>query len=596
MKRKRPLLIKKEEGYLLTWEEDPSSSVILKGEFGPAEDSPKAPLTSPTLLLNATFFSEEELLALALSEKGRFEENFFKTYEIDTRKEPVAIVSNNPTKLQKFLETYGGLFKARAFCLRKNPDFPLIEDLTIAYEAGAYLFSYLFWAPVDEEKCLSCGLCGRSCPKEAISPGPRIDVSRCDFCRTCEKVCPSGAIDLFRYETREESFSRVVFLEEVPEGISRKKGRLFGPEELEEFFGSLGRFEISEVVRFQDGRCQFVPRFGSGCLLCLQSCPKEALEITEKGLKIDHFLCKECGSCVARCPTGALEFAPFDDRGFFSYLAGLPSLEGRVVVIGTEEELARFFWHPSYPEEGDFFFLAHGAPASLGPEKLLSLLAKGARNIVFLSEAPEDYEFTNEILERLFRVRPIAKLQREEFKEKFSRLSPVKISLKALPAFKGRRAYFRDLLYQFWLLAEKPAFALPARDFGWLEIAPSSCTLCLACLNECHTEALKADPQRLALTFEPALCVGCGICEEICPEKALRLEKTLRLDENFFEKLTLQQDEPVFCRRCGKYFGTRKSQEKVRNTLADLGRFNNMLSLLDYCEDCRVKEIFEEEE
>lgn len=54
---------------------------------------------------------------------------------------------------------------------------------------------------VDGEKCISCGLCVRTCPNDAITLDeqtrkPRIWLARCIFCARCAEVCPTKAITM----------------------------------------------------------------------------------------------------------------------------------------------------------------------------------------------------------------------------------------------------------------------------------------------------------------------------------------------------------------------------------------------------------------
>ena len=60
----------------------------------------------------------------------------------------------------------------------------------------------------DIEKCISCGICQRVCPNQAIRmvPAedrekypklyPEVDLGKCCFCALCQEFCPTKAIKL----------------------------------------------------------------------------------------------------------------------------------------------------------------------------------------------------------------------------------------------------------------------------------------------------------------------------------------------------------------------------------------------------------------
>ncbi len=56
----------------------------------------------------------------------------------------------------------------------------------------------------------------------------------------------------------------------------------------------------SPELIWHEGRC-------IGAKDCLEACPKEALNLTEKGIAINRGRCDSCGACEKACPTGALE-------------------------------------------------------------------------------------------------------------------------------------------------------------------------------------------------------------------------------------------------------------------------------------------------
>lgn len=44
-----------------------------------------------------------------------------------------------------------------------------------------------------------------------------------------------------------------------------------------------------------------------GCHICLETCPNQALHITDKGISIQRSICEGCGNCAEACPSTAME-------------------------------------------------------------------------------------------------------------------------------------------------------------------------------------------------------------------------------------------------------------------------------------------------
>ena len=44
----------------------------------------------------------------------------------------------------------------------------------------------------------------------------------------------------------------------------------------------------------------------TGCGVCEDVCPREAISITQGVAVIDHHICNDCGSCFSVCPQGAI--------------------------------------------------------------------------------------------------------------------------------------------------------------------------------------------------------------------------------------------------------------------------------------------------
>ena len=44
----------------------------------------------------------------------------------------------------------------------------------------------------------------------------------------------------------------------------------------------------------------------TGCGLCVDACPLEAIKLEDDKANVDANLCTECGSCVDECPNDAI--------------------------------------------------------------------------------------------------------------------------------------------------------------------------------------------------------------------------------------------------------------------------------------------------
>jgi ferredoxin len=104
---------------------------------------------------------------------------------------------------------------------------------------------------------------------------------------------------------------------------------------------------------------------------------------------------------------------------------------------------------------------------------------------------------------------------------------------------------------------------------------------------------LSADSESLSLCWNGSLCIVCRSCVEACPEEALSHTGGAILEDTFFTPVEVSRAEPMACEGCGKVFGTRKSFEKVMAILAK--KQQNPPEHLNYCEDCRVLKLLEDQ-
>ena len=132
--------------------------------------------------------------------------------------------------------------------------------------------------------------------------------------------------------------------------------------------------------------------------------------------------------------------------------------------------------------------------------------------------------------------------------------------------------------------------------FGNLLMDAGACTVCKACVGACPTGALTDDKCSPRILFLERKCVQCGLCANVCPEKAIGLNPRMvydRVSRN--SPSILIECEPFTCVECGTPFATGKVVEKMTEKLSrnPMYQGKGALRRLRMCRDCRIRDIFE---
>ncbi len=590
---------------LLNSEEDLPDGTVLVGAFSNMTGE-KDWVVSPTLKLNADLcdLSHDSLLDLAMAEQKRLAEEVVKSHLLESRAEAV-VISDSPEKMRRFLDDLAGVIDIKPILTRGyGHEWPVAEELELSEGSKGLNLSVAYRLPVEQGLCSYCGACGPACPQGCLDEDLNLDFSRCDRCGECTRVCPEGAIDIHRMERVELLTPAVVILGNPEIALPRNSRRIYREDALRNFFSTIGVHRIDEAILHVQRICQYHPRLDVGCSQCLDACPHDAISRTETGLLIDHERCAECGACVAVCPTGAMQYGRFSDRSFLDYFSHFRPVSGTTLVIGTESSLKKIWWRENQRRFPDCLFLVHPQPLALNAMHLLFLFAIGVSRIIVVgrrhsSDQPfwEQIRFVNTILGWLVGMEPCSVHEPENLsKDTFKPVAhPLKVLYKDFGL--GDRREKTASILRFLLDFSPQKKTLLQREvpatYGWVLCDTEACTGCVACLNVCSLEALKADPEDFSVVFTPVRCIQCGACVTVCPGDALTLKHGLGLGHDFFGPQTLFTDEPMVCKECGKVFGSKKSFEHVIKLL-ETGRVMEFdTSVLQYCETCRAIKIFE---
>lgn len=380
----------------------------------------------------------------------------------------------------------------------------------------------------------------------------------------------------------------------------------------------VGEFEKPRWVAYDAAICAHSRSRKVGCRNCLDVCPTGAITPDGDHVSIDPHVCAGCGACAGVCPTGAASYAVPPPGALLGRLRTLlltyHRASGERAALLVHDGRAGVEAIATLARHGDglpatVLPFAVEEVAQVGLDTLLSAVAWGAQSVhLVLPRARADeqeglrrtVEVANVILEgQGYGARVFLGDEGELVATGASRWSGAVHSATSAHAAVGtKRERQRAALAALHAAAPEPAdeVALPVgAPFGRVVVDTDGCTLCLACVSACPTDALRDNPDRPMLRFIEDACIQCGLCAVTCPENVITPEPRLRF-QGTAAPVTLKEEEPALCVRCAKPFGTRGSIERVVARLAGHSMFPDAVAMerLRMCADCRVAAQFED--
>ncbi|WP_316902847.1 4Fe-4S binding protein [Ralstonia mannitolilytica] len=517
---------------------------------------------------------------------------------------------------------------------------------------GAFDVQWRNRNPIDLDRCTRCNACIDACPEDAIDALYQIDLDRCRGHRACVKACADAmAIDFGRAEapqTLSGQFDLVFDLNDAPAFTQHQPPQGYfhaGADAGKQLSASLallqmvGEFEKPKFFQYKESICAHGRNGQVGCDACVQVCSASAISSQWKdgrgSVQVTPNLCVGCGACTTACPTGAMTYAypsaPYHGRKLKTLLNTYASAGGRdaVVLLHNGERgralveqvgrAARIGKAQGLPVNVLPVEVFHAA--STGLELWFTALAYGAARIIILlteDDAPqyramlaEQAAVAQAVLQGLGEPAdgsPVVLIDVADAAALDARLNAADVSgplrgfRRDMPAATFAVAAAKRETLDFALdhlarhaKATEAIIPLPAgAPFGAVTVDRESCTLCMACVGACPSQALRDTAERPVLAMIERNCVQCGLCETTCPEDAIALVPRLNLTAQAREAVTLNETQPFHCIRCSKPFGT---AQMVATMLAKLGAhpaFSGAAAeRLKMCGDCRVIDMME---
>lgn len=311
----------------------------------------------------------------------------------------------------------------------------------------------------------------------------------------------------------------------------------------------------------------------STCHSCVDHCPTKSISFSKKQIEIDDH-CLECGLCSTVCPTNALAFnrppleqvlsdlvhqceqneqvylhcekMPVSDKNVITVSVpclGMIPREAWVSILNKCQNLTIYHTDSGCTSceitTGETVWkkeLDAGEKIAGSSMKIMSDITYSAKpksfdtdRRAFLSSFFNEIKATNKLaFKELLGGSEVLSYQEKRQENTLSKvkreLDEVSLHLyekmtneSALP-YMNKRALFLAQLKENEILQNQKDIRLPT--------ITDDCNFCGACSILCPTDALKMDTEnnQVSITLNPAKCVDCSLCEDICFTKSISLQ------------------------------------------------------------------------
>ncbi len=323
--------------------------------------------------------------------------------------------------------------------------------------------------------------------------------------------------------------------------------------------------QTTEHFSFNTAECLRNAYVHNACERCIECCPTDAFALIRNKLTLLEAQCIACAACIGSCPTESLSVESFDPNAFtllfrdretkeLSCQSNTPCLgvfdSYHYIAMALRSEDAPEC-HLSYCEgchlNDDGNVEAAIRQNIMQSNMFLDAVGMPERRINIIEESDKKAHdrrmFFREALSKVHEVMrqngdkdpALTTLHQQQRKTAL----PLKYTLLKNSMKEHIEAFTTTTLEGF-----QPLFFNKSIDFN-------ACTNCGDCIQFCPTEALFATSDKQGILFKSGMCIGCGICDDICKSRAMTTVAGVDLVAIAFDKgRELVHYEMVMCHEC----------------------------------------------
>lgn len=258
----------------------------------------------------------------------------------------------------------------------------------------------------------------------------------------------------------------------------------------------------------------------SSCQLCIQSCPRNAIQIHQQKVQINTDACIQCGLCVVTCPVNAIDGQP-------------PSRHIQGHILHSDDTIK-----PTVKE-------------------LLLYYAAGISTICLYIEHADWLTIVNQTNNELFRLECSPFLV-EIHQQKENTILSKRRSLLGLN-------YLTPLITSCSIKQRSLTQAYPQYQFFTISLDISRCSLCRVCEKLCPTSSFQITDSLFVINNSH--CNGCNLCRDSCPEQVINITTIITKCQKSIYRISQQ-----YCEQCQQLFPALTNMHRcpacrLRNTL-----------------------------